>query len=436
MMKRRMGTVVVVLLACMVGFSWAADTDPAKETAREAAAKRAADKKAARAEKKKEDKKVAAVWHDEVVKAYMAADWDTYDEIIPASPKHRRAMIPDHRKEIAYILSATKMHRPKWWPKCRSASNVSFSASIWGKKFTANYMPSDMLGVMAPVEIRRGKLMVLVSWKPNYVDSSKKYSAGSTFGLRVEGYEKHDFTMGHMAEAIIWHEMGHNYVSITLPLKHVLQMYRNHHLLYSHLQELFAEVTCLYHASPPARLFMLKMRQINLRERYYDDSEAHDRSCSHAVGSLILAKVLAKKELWPSFHMPGKMPEENIERSVIYYMYSKLPKQLTLTEDKMLREYMGKWARTRGSATLKRKGKATLESKQTFALMGTNDRSYQKKRDAWVKTKLAALIKAKQTDEPEDKAKKKKTKTKTVIIRIEEKDKEKDKDDAGKLMTD
>ena len=85
-----------------------------------------------------------------------------------------------------------------------------------------------------------------------------------------------------------------------------------------------------------------------------------------------------------------------------------------------------------GSATLKRKGKATLESKQTFALMGTNDRSYQKKRDAWVKTKLAALIKAKQTDEPEDKAKKKKTKTKTVIIRIEEKD----KDDAEKLMTD
>jgi len=267
------------------------------------------------------------------------------------------------------------------------------------------------------VEIRKGKLMVLVSWKPNYVDSSKKYSDGNSIGLRVEGYKKHEFTLGHMAEAIVWHEMGHNYVSITLPLKHVLQMYMKHHLLYSHLQELFAEVTCLYHASPPARLFMLKMRQVNLRDYYYDDSEAHDRSCSHAVGAMILAKVLSNKELWPSFHMPGKMPEENIERSVIYYMYSKLPKQLTLKEDKMLREYMGKWARTRGNATLKRKGKATLEGGQTFALMGTSDRSYQKKRDAWVKTKLAALIKAGKTDKPEKVDAVKKKRTITVIIR-------------------
>jgi hypothetical protein len=453
MMERRMGTVVVVLLACMVGSSWAADTDAGKDAAREAALKRAADKKAARVEKLKEGKKLAAAWHDEVLEAYMKADWDTYDEIIPASPKHRRGMSSDHRKDIAYIRSATKKHRPSWWSKCRSGSNVSFPASIWGKKFTANYMPSDMLGVMAPVEIRRGKLMVLVSWKPNYVDSTKKYSDGSSIGLRVEGYEKHEFTMGHMAEAIIWHEMGHNYVSITLPLKHVLRMYVKHQLLYSHLQELFAEVTCLYHASPPARLFMLKMRQINLRDRYYDDSEAHDRSCSHAVGSLILAKVMMKKELWPSFHLPGKMPEEDIERSVIYYMYSKLPKQLTLKEDKMLREYMGKWARAHGSATLRSKGKAKLENRQTFSLMGTDDRSNQKKRDTWVKTKLAALIKAKQTDDPKEaeKAKKKKS-IKTVIIRIEEKDvdedkdkeekeekeekKDKDEDDDEKLMTD
>ncbi len=424
MTQRRMGTVVVVLLACMVGFSWADDAESAIEAAREAAAQRAADKRAARAEKLKEDQKLAAAWHDEVVVAYMAADWDTYDEIIQASPKHMRALTRDHRKEIAYIQSATKMHRPKWWPKCRSASNVSFPASIWGKKFTANYMPSDMLGVMAPVAIRRGKLMVLVSWKPNYVDSSKKYSNASSIGLRVEGDKKHEFTMGHMAEAIVWHEMGHNYVSITLPLKGVLQMYRNHRLLYSHLQELFAEVTCLYHASPPARLFMLKMRQIRLRDYYYDDSEAHDRSCSHAVGALILAKVLSNKEDWPSFHMPGKMPEENIERSVIYYMYSKLPKQLTLKEDKMLREYMGKWARTRGNSTLKRKGRATLASGQTFALMGTNDRKYQKKRDAWVKTKLAALIKAGQTDKPEKVDKSKKKPSTTVIIRIGDRDPE------------
>jgi hypothetical protein len=420
-----MGTVVVVLLACMVGVSWAQD-GAETDLAREAALQRAADIRAARAEKAKEGKALAAAWHVEVVDAYMSADWDAYDEIIKAAPKHRRGMIPDQRKDIAYIRSATKIHRPTWWSKCRSGSNVSFPASIWGRKFTANYMPSSMLGMMAPVAIRHGKLMVLVSWKPNYVDSTKEYSDSGSVGLRVEGYKKHEFTMAHMAEAIVWHEMGHNYVSITLPLKHVLRMYVKHRMLYSHLQELFAEVTCLYHASPPARLFMLKMRQINLRDRYYDDSRAHDRSCSHAVGSLILAKVMAKKELWPSFHMPGKVPEKNIERNVIYYMYSKLPKRLTLAEDKMLREYMSKWAKAHGSATLRSKGKAKLDNRQTFALMGTDDRSHQKKRNAWVKKKLAALIKAKQTDDPEDKdkAKKKKTKSKTVIIRIEEEDEE------------
>jgi hypothetical protein len=333
MTQRRTGTVIVVLLACLVGFSWA-EAGAGQDTAREAALKRAADKRAAKVEKAKEDKKLAAAWYVEVVDAYMSV------------------------------------------------------------------------------------------------------------GLRVEGYEKHEFTMGHMAEAIIWHEMGHNYVSITLPLKHVFRMYIKHRMLYSHLQELFAEVTCLYHASPPARLFMLKMRQINLSDRYYDDSEAHDRSCSHAVGALILAKVMAKKELWPSFHMPGKVPDKDIERNVIYYMYSKLPKRLTLREDKMLREYMGKWARSQGSATLRSKGKAKLENRQTFALMGTDDRSHQKKRDAWVKKKLQALIKAKQTDDPKEleKAKKKKTTSKTVIIHIEEKDEDeeedKDEDDDEKLMTD
>jgi hypothetical protein len=422
MLQRRMGTVIVVLLACMVGSSWAED-GAKKDTAREAALKRMAEKRAARAEKAKEGKKLAAAWHVKMVDAYMSADWDTYDEIAPAAPKHRRAMTSDQRKDIAYILSATKIHRPTWWSKCRSGSDISFPAWIWGKKFTANYRPSDMLGMMAAVAIRRGRLMVLVSWKPNYVDSTKKYSDGSTFGLHVEGHEKHEFTMGHMAEAIIWHEMGHNYVSITLPLKHVLQMYRNHHLLYSHLQELFAEVTCLYHASPPARLFMLKMRQMDLRDPYYDDSEAHDRSCSHAVGALILAKVMAKKELWPSFHLPGKVPDEDIERNVIYYMYSKLPKRLTLKEDKMLREYMRKWARSQGAATLRSKGKAKLDNKQTFALMGTNDRTYQKKRNLWVKKKLTALIKAKKTDPLEDKTKLKKKKgTTKVVIHIEMKD--------------
>ena len=385
----------VVLLSSFVSVY---GEDEKKPSAVELAKQRKAEREAAKAKEREEQQKAAAEWYGKMVKAYMEADWTTFDEENKLFTKHSRGLTKEQRDDIAYVRGAAVSHRPTWWHRCRSSENVSFKASIWNKPFTANYMPSEMLGAMAPVGIQNGKLMVIVSWRPNYVDDPKKYSNDNQMGVYIEDAEKHKFTMAQMAEAIVWHELGHNYVSISLPLKHVITLYDRYGMLYTHMQEFFADLTALYHVSPPARVFLLKMRQGGFR--HYDDAEPHTRGCSHGIGSLLLSKIMKEKEKWPSFHMPGKVPDENIERNVILYMYDQLPDRLTFHEERELREWLGKWARSKGNAVLRSKGKVQLENGQQYAIMANDDREYQPKRDQWVKAKIEELIKNKQTDDP------------------------------------
>ncbi|MBT3198989.1 MAG: hypothetical protein HN350_03645 [Phycisphaerales bacterium] len=47
---------------------------------------------------------------------------------------------------------------------------------------------------------------------------------------------------------------------------------------------------------------------------------------------------------------------------------------------------------------LRSKGKVTLASRLSFMLMVSDDRTWQAKRDKWVKTKLEAIIKSGRAD--------------------------------------
>ena len=410
------GTVCAVVLLSFLMSAYGEDAKAPSGI--EVAKQRKAERDAAKAKEADDRQTAAGEWYATMTKAYMEADWATFDEENKLFTKHNRGLTKEQRADIAYVRGAATDHRPTWWTRCRSSENVSFKASIWNKPFTANYMPSEMLGITAPIGVQNGKLMVIVSWRPNYVDDPKKYSNDNLMGVYIEDAEKHKFTMSQMAEAIVWHELGHNYVSISLPLKHVITLYERYGMLYSHLQEFFAELTALYHVSPPARVFLLKMRQGDFRR--YDDAEPHTRGCSHGIGALLLSKVMQEKEKWPSFHMPGKVPEENVERNVILYMYDQLPDRLTFHEERQLREWLGKWARTKGDAVLRSKGKVQLENGQQYAIMANDDRTLQPKRDKWVKAQLEKLIASKQVDDPALYDKSMKGEGRVIRIRIRE----------------
>jgi hypothetical protein len=289
--------------------------------------------------------------------------------------------------DLAYIPRTLKMYRPAWWRNMRSSSNVTFKATLWGRPLTANYMPSDMLGGMRAVDIRGGKLVTIVSWRPNMIDNPKP----------AEGYlaVRHKLTKAAIGEAIGWHELGHNYISYFLPLKHVMVLYENHSKLYYHLQEFYADMTSLYHSSPGGRLALMFTRLEGLHR--YREGEEHDRA-AHAIGSLILANVMMAPKKWPSFHFPPKVPEEDIELSTIRYLYEQIDPGWTLNEDKALRLMIKKFITINGARVLRFKGMVALPSRIPMMLMVSDDRASQAKRDKWVKTKLEELIKSGRAD--------------------------------------
>ncbi len=359
------------------------------------------------AEKKVQAQKAAQECAGKVIDSYMHNKWEDLTKELRFSGKHFSYMTRENRIALSYIRKAAKAHRPKWWKSCRSSSNTSFKASMWGRDFWANYIPSEMLGAMAPVGIRNGKLIIVVTWKPSLVDSTEP----------AEGYlsKAHGLTKGDIAEAIVWHELGHTYVTNFLPLRHVFKLYEDHYILFGHLQEFYAEMTSVHHSSPLARRAAMLFRIDSLDD--YRESDGHTRA-AYAIGALILAEVLNKPDQWPSFHLPPKVPEKNIERETIVYLYEHVDPNFTLAEDKTLREFFGKFIKAHGQSVLKSKGKIPLGSKLVFKLMSGDDREHQAKRNAWVKKKLEGAIKSGRADKPLSKEEKKKKEEQELGSRV------------------
>ncbi|MBT3198990.1 MAG: hypothetical protein HN350_03650 [Phycisphaerales bacterium] len=230
------------------------------------------------------------------------------------------------QSSLITIPKTVKAYRPPWWPNMRSSSNVTFKATLWGRPLTANFVPSDTLGVMQAVAVKNGKLVTVVSWRPSMIDNPKP----------AKGYlaERHKLKKAAIGEAIGWHELGHNYISYFLPLKHVFILYENHSKLYYHLQEFYADMTSLYHSSPGGRLALMFMRLDGLAR--YDETEEHDRA-AYAVGSLILSNVMLYPKKWPSFHFPPTVPTSEVELNTLRYMYENIDTKWTLAEDTALR---------------------------------------------------------------------------------------------------
>ncbi len=327
---------------------------------------------------------------------YLKNDPAAFNEAYKAATKLAN-LTPAQRGDLTYMHDAMAGHHPNWWLNCRSSTNVSFQATIWGKNFAANYMPDDMLGMQAPVGVKNGKIAVIVCWKPSMVDSPKA----------AEGYfaERFGMTKGDLAEAIVWHELGHNYVTCFLPLDVVLKLYDEFPQIFSTVQEFYADMSALYHSSPHARLATMAMRIDGIEDNR--DEEAHNRA-SQGIGSLLLTNWLMEPAKWPSIHFPPAIPPDEIERRSITYVYGHIDVGWTVAEDRALRELVKKYMETKGDSTLRSKGEVQLPNKLSFKMIATDDRDLQKKRDAWVAAQLKSLIDSGRADKPDPKADKNK----------------------------
>ncbi len=332
--------------------------------------------------------------------AYMTGEWDGLETKLKTMPPRLRLMLEkDAKDNMAYMLKALPAYRPTWWRNVSSSSNVSFSAEIWGRRFTANYMPSESLGEQAVIPEGRWvrtkdgyegvitKLNVIVSWKPSLVDNPK---AADGKLAEIQGTK-----LGDIAESIIWHELGHNYITTNLTLSHVVELYKSHTILFQHLQEFYADLTSIYHSAPYSQRVQLFIRLDGLD--YYDEEGAHTRA-SHAIGSLLMADMLENPDKWPSVHFPPSVPKKQVELNTIIYIYERWNPEWTLAEHRRLRDLVDTFIKRHGEATLRSRGVAPLPNNLKFALMVGKDRENQEARDKWTTEKLEAIIKSDRAD--------------------------------------
>jgi hypothetical protein len=334
-----------------------------------------------------------------VSNAYLNSNWPVLHEKLKLYAQYASRLSQDQRADMTYVRKEAMAHPPSWWKSTSSSKNITFTAKIWGRSFKANYIPSEMLGAQGVAEIRDGRLMIVVTWQPQLIDNPDPVA-----GKRAK---VHKLTKGDFAESIVWHELGHNYVTEFLPASQVIDLYTNYRMMFGQLQEFFADMTSLYHARPKARKCILFIRLPSLVMYYENDP--HTRA-AYGIGSIFLNEWLKDPEnidkAWPHIHLPATMPAKDIERNVLAYIYYHWDPKFSVSEDIRFRELIKSSLTTKKSGQRYTEGERILRSKGTielsdglqFKFMPGEDRLWKTKRDAWVKQQLLKAIKAGKTD--------------------------------------
>ncbi|MFK7789703.1 MAG: hypothetical protein AB8C95_09465 [Phycisphaeraceae bacterium] len=323
--------------------------------------------------------------------AYLSHKMEEVQEMYLEMRSKQRHLSREKQAAIRHMNEYAPKYRPKWWQGTKKQEKNSFEAEIWGKDFWANYVPSRELGLQAvyPEQEYNRKtgewevvdLTILVTWKPLMVDSTQ--AAGGKLA------EMHGYTLGDIAEVIVWHELGHNYITETISTRDNIQLYDRYSDLYSTMHEYFADMAAIYHGTPRARKMAIQFRLEELD--YYTKDSSHCRG-AHGIGAIIITDMLMNPDKWPSVHYPPSVPKQQVELNTIIYVYENLPPKWTAEEDIRLQQLAEEFVMKHGKKTFKSKGEIPMANRLKFKLMIGEDGDNQVKRDEWVKNKLEGFI--------------------------------------------
>jgi hypothetical protein len=320
--------------------------------------------------------------YEKLVDTYMYFEPDAWNEALKGSYKHHRDFSLAQRKNISYMRRAATEYRPTWWSKTKSSTGITFAAQVWGKRFAVKYMPSEHLGASGILDFdEQGRPQVAATWQPHLVDSKKP--------LGGDAAKAHQMREGDEAEAIVWHELGHCYITANFNLEQLYALYVDYNILYKSLHEFFADLTALHHCSPPGRKATLLIRISEVA--WNDVNDPHVRGAL-GIGSYMLATILSEPEKWPNFHLPNAVPETDPERKCILYMYEHLDPHYTFEEDCQLRDLAGDLVKKHGSSIFRSKGTIKLPNGLEYKMTTSEDRDSQIQRDKWVAERLKKAI--------------------------------------------
>ncbi len=334
--------------------------------------------------------------YNALARAYMASDFEHFDELIGATVKYNFKLNAEQRRNFEYIRNSYRECRPNWWPRIKSSRASSFQISLWGKTGMANFEPGDNLGETDAMKIINNRIITVVHWRPQFVDSAKPIRG--ILAKKMDVYER-DF-----AETIAWHELGHTYVFAWIPASNMITMIRQDVDLVRHLQEFYADMSAIRHASPKSRLLTLSFRLDELDPPFsatYRTQEAHTRG-SHGIGAMLLSEFLTNPGKWPNVHFPPAVPGKDIELKTITYVYEHFDENWSVNDDHALRDFAQNSMAAHGLRILQSGGKIPLNEGQAFALMYREDEQLRQRRDKWVAQKLQKIIASGRADKAND----------------------------------
>jgi len=338
---------------------------------------------AGRAGAQRADAKAAAkAAYDNVVDAYMNSRWPELPKAQREAYRQTTRMTAEQRADVSYIRKTAPEFRPPWWKACKSTVQTKIRAKIWGRTILADFVPADRASVDGTINGMQ-RMQIKVSWNPSLVDNT------SPQGGRVGGL--HGLHRGDIGEVIVWRQLGQGYITVSLPIKTILALYRENRHLYQHLQAFYSNLTSMYHCSPKGRRAGMLLHASTLQGNA-SASEASMRSC-RAIASLFAAIVLDDTSKWPSVKLPYSTPEENVEKKASEYILANFEPTWTLDEDRAFRTALRSFFRTNGERALKNRGKLMLPNHTVFMLMEPDDRTFQAQRDQWVAKQLAKAVK-------------------------------------------
>jgi len=332
----------------------------------------------AAAEKPQPTKQQATQRCQRIVRAYLNSEWTELAEALPMSSKELALLTPEQRKDVQYVRKAAAECRPGWWQACKAGKETLIRPALWQRRFRAKYVPGPKYH--AGVQTLGGLRLITLSWPASQMDSTAPADRSMA---------AHGCTAGDMADLNIRHVLANGYLLGSMPYETLAAVYKRDKTRFQRYQLFRGNVAALYHCSPRSRHAALIIDLAAFMARYGSGSMG---GCARAVGSMLIAEVLADPSKWPSLPLPRNVPSSDAERRVAVHYKMRIGKAWTLAEDKALREATFAFAQKNDKEVL-RSGKVVLPNKLTVALDPEKDEPFKAKRDAWVTEQLEKALK-------------------------------------------
>ena len=270
--------------------------------------------------------------YDELMKRYLAGQWETLPADIKAKEKEIATLPAEKIANLAYVKQAVEEGRPAWWQQIKSGTGVQpFKATLWKQEVNAVY-------ASGPGRIPAPAQAVSVQWPRAQMDSLDSMSL-SEVGLSLGG----NFHKGDGVDQLAWSYLAMGCLYQTAGAEKIKGLSGEQKTALDNYGGFLMGVTTGYYGTPQARRLVIVEALASFEEMNNDRPEWLGK---RPIGSAILLEMSLNagvhKTVRPiavlGLDKAGIEVRENEEFRAKPLILGMVGSRLTFEEDKAFRE--------------------------------------------------------------------------------------------------